>query len=197
MATYQDHADAPKLCNKRHDVRDIARCTEPAGHDRASKTEARAARSTVPASNILRSLRTRHSERSVNGGHTTHKWAFLEELHVGAGFNQQRIDAWAMGLWPSTRHRLIAYEVKVTRSDFMAEMAKPWKRLAALERSNEFYFAAPAGLIKVEELPTDSGLIEIGPRGGTKIVVPAPWREVDSLPLSFVACVARRAVRAA
>lgn len=54
----------------------------------------------------------------------------------------------------------IAFEIKVSRSDFLSELKKPDKKRLALHYSNEFYFVAPKGLIKPEELPNDCGLIE-------------------------------------
>ncbi|MDV2503056.1 MAG: hypothetical protein RX318_03805 [bacterium] len=44
-------------------------------------------------------------------------------------------------------------------------MKQPWKRQGALNISNEFYFAAPKGLINSDELPSEVGLIEFVDRG--------------------------------
>jgi hypothetical protein len=41
----------------------------------------------------------------------------------------------------------------------------------------------------------ESGLVEIGPRGGRTITKPAPWREIPPLPIEFVASIARQVRR--
>ncbi len=73
--------------------------------------------------------------------HAGDSWAFFAELRVGTGYDravdaEQRLDAWAMALWPSERYQRIAYEVKVSRSDFLAELQKPRKRRRALSTAS-------------------------------------------------------------
>lgn len=131
------------------------------------------------------------------------KWAFFAELRVGTGYIQalddiweQRFDAWAIALWPSKKFLRIAFEVKVTRSDFLSEIKNPQKRQAAMALSNQFYFVTPQGLIKKEEIPDDCGLIEIKPTGGRLITVKAPVHDgLPEAPWRFLASIARRAER--
>jgi len=91
------------------------------------------------------------------------------------------------------------FEVKVSRSDFFADFNKREKHKAlndAHEKGivNEempqfFYYAAPEGLITVEDLPDYAGLIERTPYGSFKKIKSAPklhdvkfkvesWREI-------------------
>jgi hypothetical protein len=97
--------------------------------------------------------------------HPTHEgqWCFIDELRLGVGYSkatcEQRIDAFATHCW--TPYERVAYEVKASRSDFLREMKKPRKRARGLLLSNEFFFAAPAGLIKPEEVPPECGLYEV------------------------------------
>jgi len=53
-------------------------------------------------------------------------------------------------------------EVKVSRSDFLADKTKRFRRQMDLGMGDLRYFAAPEGIIKVEELPEAWGLLEIG-----------------------------------
>lgn len=66
------------------------------------------------------------------------------------------------------------YEIKISRSDFRADFtSKRWTKrtrhqvlsgemLSRETVPNRFWYVAPFGLIRVEELPTYAGLIEIG-----------------------------------
>jgi hypothetical protein len=54
-------------------------------------------------------------------------------------------------------------EVKVSRSDFLADKHKPHRQAGGI--GSWRYYMAPKGLIKVAELPQDWGLIEVTPGG--------------------------------
>ena len=56
---------------------------------------------------------------------------------------------------------MIAYEIKISRADFLSEIETPNKREAAMDWFSQFYFATPSGLVKPEEIPAGCGLIEI------------------------------------
>ena len=98
-----------------------------------------------------------------------------------------------MNLYPSEGWKRIAFEVKVSRTDFWHEKCRPGKRETAIRLSNEFYFVTPTGLLFDGELPEDCGLIEVGMEA--KISVKAPWREAEPPPIPFVASLARRIAR--
>jgi len=154
--------------------------------------------SDMQAADVLAALRRRHEDRS--------RWVYVEELRVGTGYNnwdrsdpwrmcwEQRIDAWAMAVWPSDKFERVAYEVKVHRSDFLRELANPQKREGGLLVSNRFYFVAPDGVVQTEELPEGCGLIVVKWRRShneARVAVQAPWRDCE-MPLRFVASLARR-----
>lgn len=63
----------------------------------------------------------------------------------------------------------VVVEVKVTRADFLADLKKPHRGDSAGGMGRFRYFMAPAGLIKVEELPPRWGLVEVTPRGVMKV----------------------------
>ncbi|HUT55112.1 MAG TPA: MmcB family DNA repair protein [bacterium] len=86
-----------------------------------------------------------------------------------------RLDAWAMKRsWaqPCT----YGYEIKVSRSDFLRDDKWP----EYLMYCNQFYLACPPGLIAVEELPADVGLLYAS-RTGTRLYMKrkAPHRQVE------------------
>lgn len=92
------------------------------------------------------------------------RWLFLTELRPSPGFtlrDDRRIDAWAMHTYPSEHFDRVAYEVKVSRSDFLNELKQPRKRRVGLQHSNSFYFIAPPGIARIEEIPPECGLIEV------------------------------------
>lgn len=66
----------------------------------------------------------------------------------------KKLDFWAMvPTWsPPTA---IGYEIKVSRSDFLRD--EKWR--GYLPYCNRFYFVAPAGVIKPEEVPEEAGLL--------------------------------------
>ena len=57
--------------------------------------------------------------------------------------------------------RSVLVECKVTRSDFLADRAKPWRRQPEIGVGSERYYLAPQGTIGIEELPRGWGLLEI------------------------------------
>lgn len=56
----------------------------------------------------------------------------------------------------------IAVEVKVTRSDFLADVKDPSKQAPWRALAHRHAFAVPAGLVTVTEVPADSGLLSVG-----------------------------------
>ena len=150
----------------------------------------------MKASDIIEALRRRHPPP---------EWVFFDELRAGSGWwsknshvvPEQRVDAWAMNCWSSRHYLRVAYEVKVSRSDFLNELKESSKRESALAISNEFYFAVPRHLVAPAEVPDDAGLIWFfGPKeyGGRRLYVakPAPYRETPFPGWPFVASLARR-----
>lgn len=138
------------------------------------------------------SVETRKIIELLKHKHEAPEWAVFVELNVGTGGMGNRfIDFFAFNLYPSKRYLKVAYEIKVSRSDFAHELNQPKKRQAAEELADECYFATPAGMIKPDETPEGWGLIEMT-SNGMRIKKRAMQRTVDQLPIQFVASLARR-----
>lgn len=87
-------------------------------------------------------LRRRHPARD---GFAPGPWTVIEEW--------MGIDVLAISAWASVgRFSRVGYEVKVSRSDFRRELLRPHKRVQQVGWCNEFYLAAPSGLLKADEL---------------------------------------------
>jgi hypothetical protein len=124
------------------------------------------------------------------------EWIYFEECPTGTGYiSGSTLDAYVIACWPSAKNNRIAFEIKVSRSDFLSEKKKPLKRRAGLLMSNEFYFVAPKGMIKIEELPPECGLMEVDLFNGALrlgITVKAPQRESIRPTWNLVATLLRR-----
>ena len=111
----------------------------------------------ITAVDIKACLHERHTKAEFG----VYRSIGIDELHITNGRDDRFIDFWAIDCWQSKQFNKTAYEIKVSRSDWLSEMRKPQKRRLALFVSNLFYFIAPRGVIKVEELPVEAGLIEV------------------------------------
>lgn len=114
----------------------------------------------------------------------------------GAGHgNSGWSDAIAMSTWPSKGLRILGFEVKATRSDWLRELDKPTKNLQWQTQCDEWYVVAPERIVKTGELPSDWGLLVPKGADGLRIASRcerAP-REERSAPLELVAAVFRAA----
>ena len=145
------------------------------------------------------------------------EWLFFRELRVGTSRHngeRQRLDAFALNTLPHTAMKRVCYEVKTSRSDFLAELKQPIKRRIGMRYSNEFYFVTPACLVKPSEIPSDCGLVEAGYATFTEwkdlvtrhtgffsydpdrkaycmITVPAPWRDTPGPTWQLLAAMVR------
>jgi hypothetical protein len=105
-------------------------------------------------------LLERHYTKTGNGG--SGEYAFLAQVRNAAGFDAKRtFDAVAIGLWPSRGHDIHVIEIKVSRSDWLRELAKPDKAEDASKVADRFSVAAPRGVVDIGEVPATWGYIEV------------------------------------
>lgn len=84
------------------------------------------------------------------------------------------------------------YEVKVTRADFLADMAKPEKREAYAGMAEAVYYVAPEGVIRPSEVPDGYGLFVETATGGFKQLKRAKRRKVVLQPWHYLAMALKR-----
>lgn len=133
--------------------------------------------------------------RSLDALHPPDKWAGFPELRIGGGYgkdSEQRIDYWAIHYHPSKQNKVVAYEIKASRSDFMHEIKKPKKRRAALRLSNEYYFVCPKDMVKIEEIPVECGLMDVDENGSVRTIIKAPFRNTIPPTFNFMSSFCRR-----
>lgn len=71
------------------------------------------------------------------------------------------------------------HEVKVSRADFLADVAKPEKRTGYSQIAEVVYYAAPAGMIEASEVPAECGLLVEAQEGQFKVVKRPKKRKVE------------------
>lgn len=82
-----------------------------------------------------------------------------------------------------------AFEVKVSRQDFLKELTNPEKNEWARKSCNEFWFVAPGDVIKEQELPEGVGWMK--PRGDTLAIVRHAQRKQAEAGPELIAAIAR------
>ena len=113
------------------------------------------------AEDLVKLIRQRYPINRPNG-YQSH--VVLEQVPDGTGMYQRHwIDAVVFSLWASKGLTRSAFEVKVSRSDFLHELQNQTKHKWCLECFHEFWFVAPQDVIQLEELPPNIGWMY--PRG--------------------------------
>ncbi len=109
------------------------------------------------------------------------EWATYTELqllgHGKTRRTERRIDFVALGLWNSSGFRTVSVEVKVARSDWLAELEAPEKREVFENASSEFWIAAVKGVVDPAELPEGIGLFEPYGKGLRKVRIARYFRD--------------------
>lgn len=86
----------------------------------------------------------------------------MHEVRNGTGFRSfvSYIDVMVLHLWPSGGLKRVAFEIKVDRHDFLAELNNPNKNQWARDYCHEFWYVGPKDVIKEAEVPSGSGWME-------------------------------------
>ncbi len=105
-------------------------------------------------------------------------WFLFSQIRL-RGYQDTIVDALAIqhARGPSL---VRVFEIKVSRGDFLTELKNPRKRINAMELANDFYFAAPVGVIKEKEIPEGCGLVEIHRGGKVFVTLEAPHSASES-----------------
>lgn len=127
------------------------------------------------------------------------EWAALDELTDAPGYSaSRRADLFLVRAWNGKRgHERILVEVKVSRADLRAELARPEKMGQIGRYAHRLYFAAPAGLVGPEvDLGAGVGLLEVDADGQVREVRRAERRDPQPVPEEMFVEAFRRAARA-
>ncbi len=130
------------------------------------------------------------------------RYALLEEVADGAGFGgkwprRRYADALVLALWPSDDHVLRGFELKVSRTDWKRELAKPKKSEAVrryCDRWTLFTFGTKPA--RLDEIPEAWGWWALGDDDEISVLKKAPNEIPDRWDASFVASMVRRAFEA-
>ena len=143
-------------------------------------------------------------------------WVFATKVGTSTGatpFNHgglggmRQIDAFAMAVWPSLNYRRVAYEIKVSRNDFLKELHDLTKRAQAYYLSDKFYFAVAPGVATKEDFRQDKGawfdcgLLEVQEDGSIKTLVRSSWNRTAwshrawPMPIDFTASLLMRVAK--
>lgn len=143
---------------------------------------------TFTAADALAALRRRY--------HDPARYFVLTEVGNYTGLNcTSWIDAVVVSLWPSDGLFRRAFEVKVSRADFVREIAQPKKNEWARARMNEFYYIAPGNVIKtLDEVPEGCGWLKLT-RGGLTMIKVAAINKAAPVDATLLATALRAARR--
>jgi hypothetical protein len=109
-------------------------------------------------------------------------WENIELLvpREGGGKQAVRPDVFSLAATYNEDHiNPCIHEVKVSRADFLADVARPEKRGGYAKIAEVLYYAVPAGLIVAAELPDGCGLVVEVSEGVFKIEKRAKKRKVE------------------
>lgn len=151
---------------------------------------------TMKAEDLVKMVRQRYPTERPDG---YQKYVVLEQVPDGTGYGQSRwIDVAVFDMWPSKGLLREAFEIKVSRSDFVRELQNPNKYKWVQESFHCFWFVAPQDVIQLAELPANVGWM--APRGNKLVVKrhavrnPDPKLD-DTLLAAFMRAAAKEIVR--
>lgn len=121
-------------------------------------------------------------------------YAFIEQVPDGTSVNKNRTaDAIAMGCWKSVAIELNGFEVKVSRADWLKELQQPEKSAVFQKHCHRWWIVAAPGIVKLEEMPAEWGLMEPNSSGALKIKKASSLRTPEPVSFEFLAGLLRKA----
>lgn len=129
-----------------------------------------------------------------NGWGTGRTSVMFPELRLGSGYNdiaQRRIDLFVIS--SEKGNYTTAFEIKVSRQDFLKDIKDPLKQRGARLYSSNFFYVAPQGMIKIDEVPVWAGLKEYDfETKKFKTSIPAPLLSRNTPSWSLICSLVRR-----
>lgn len=141
--------------------------------------------SDLTAGDVKNALHGRYNKPSQ--GRPGEQYVCIEEARSGAGFqgNDGQCDFLAINTWRSRGMELIGHEVKVSMSDWKAELANPAKAERFARYCRRWYVAMPSALASEvkHEVPPAWGLLSVSASGRvTETVKPTARENVEDVP---------------
>lgn len=157
---------------------------------------------------IFGALRQRHPDP---------EWVYLPQVRTQTGYSDEvggfdtvrYLDAFAMNCFGSKGFTRVAYEIKISRSDWLRELEDPRKRAQAYFLCHEFWFAVAPGVyqpgdeggLKIRQHwrsdPLDGcGVIQVEEDGTLTVLRKARRHEAWPMPAAFIASLLRNYVTA-
>lgn len=105
----------------------------------------------------------------------------------------RRCDLIAFGVWKSTGNKVIGHEIKVDRGDWLRELQQPEKSDAFAAYVDSWYLVAPPGVVRLEELRTNWGLLELSRSDMLRVrKQPTPNASAKAMDRNMLAAVLRK-----
>ena len=116
------------------------------------------------------------------------------ELRLGSGYSdiaQRRIDLFMISA--EKGNYTTAFEIKVSRADFLKDIKNNLKQRGARLYSSNFYYVAPKGMLEPDEIPMWAGLIEYDfDKKQFQKIIPAPLQNRNNPSWSLICSLVRR-----
>ena len=158
---------------------------------------------------MLDALHARYSQISQGGGR---RYVVAEHVRAACGFagttfergvyaTQRRTmrtaDFIAQDCWEAQGMRLHGHEVKVSRADWLTELADPAKAEAIKRYCDYWWLVVPNPAIVRDDLPDEWGLLALGGNGKLRVRRRAPLLDPEPLPRTFRASLMRAVAKTA
>lgn len=136
---------------------------------------------------MLDALHARYAQASQG---ESVRWACAEHVRAHASFDAKACDFMAQDLWPSKGLHLHGHEVKVSRADWLRELAQPEKAEALRRFCDKWWLVVSDKAIVKDDLPDGWGLMVV--TGGTvRVAKAAPLLTPEPHPATFRASLLR------
>jgi hypothetical protein len=142
-------------------------------------------------------LKTSEVLEALSQNYPAPEWCLLTEFQPEPGYSgsQKRVDAVAIYAWPSGKygHSILGFEIKISRADFLNDKKNPNKFIKTYEHCDYAYYVCPEGLIKIEEVPYNAGLIWVNTDKTLNIIKETfVVKKTTTVNRKFFAAIARR-----
>jgi hypothetical protein len=134
-----------------------------------------------------------HIQRLLAQKFCAPQWAYFSFVPDTTGYGTRIADGVAMNLYPSNQLTLTCFEIKVSRSDLMAELKDITKSECIGKYCDYFTLVIPKGIVLPEELPVHWGILTVDGESMRHSRKPTKQENVAPLDRGFVASLLRRA----